>query len=103
MFDQVSLIVHLGFDQPNVADVNWYQQKGHPYLQALGQILDQLIALPYIHKLEFLVSSGSDPLSNLQVKLDRQQLHPRNPQHQQEHQPIVTGKQIGRASCRERV
>ncbi|MCZ2200561.1 bifunctional 3,4-dihydroxy-2-butanone-4-phosphate synthase/GTP cyclohydrolase II [Cylindrospermopsis raciborskii] len=72
LFDQASMIVHLGFDQPNVADLNWYQQKGHPYLQALGQILDQLIALPYIHKLEFLVSSGSDPLSNLQVKLDRQ-------------------------------
>ncbi|QNP30221.1 bifunctional 3,4-dihydroxy-2-butanone-4-phosphate synthase/GTP cyclohydrolase II [Cylindrospermopsis curvispora] len=72
LFDQASLIAHLGFDQPNVADVNWYQQKGHPYLQAMGQILDRLVELPYIHKLEFLVSSGSDPLSNLQVKLDRQ-------------------------------
>ena len=76
LFDKASLIVHLGFDQPNVADVNWYQQKGHPYLQALGQILDQLVELPYIHKLEFLVSSGSDPLSNLQVKLDRQVVSP---------------------------
>lgn len=72
LFDQPSLTVHLGFDQPNIADVNWYQQKGHPYLQAIGQILDDLVNLAYVHQLDFLVSSGSDPLSNLQVKLDRQ-------------------------------
>jgi 3,4-dihydroxy 2-butanone 4-phosphate synthase / GTP cyclohydrolase II len=72
LFDQPSLTVHLGFDQPNVADSNWYQQKGHPYLQAIGQILDNLLELPYVHKLEFLISAGSDPLSNLQIKLDRQ-------------------------------
>ncbi|MEA5578878.1 bifunctional 3,4-dihydroxy-2-butanone-4-phosphate synthase/GTP cyclohydrolase II [Anabaena sp. UHCC 0451] len=72
LFDQPSLTVHLGFDQANIADANWYQQKGHPYLQAIGQILDDLVNLPYVHQLDFLVSSGSDPLSNLQVKLDRQ-------------------------------
>ncbi|QYX30832.1 bifunctional 3,4-dihydroxy-2-butanone-4-phosphate synthase/GTP cyclohydrolase II [Sphaerospermopsis torques-reginae] len=72
LFDQPSLTVHLGFDQPNIADANWYQQKGHPYLQAIGQILDNLLDLPYVHKLEFLISAGSDPLSNLQVQLDRQ-------------------------------
>ncbi|MBK1986094.1 bifunctional 3,4-dihydroxy-2-butanone-4-phosphate synthase RibB/GTP cyclohydrolase II RibA [Sphaerospermopsis aphanizomenoides BCCUSP55] len=72
LFDQPSLTVHLGFDQANIADTNWYQQKGHPYLQAIGQILDDLVNLPYVHQLDFLVSSGSDPLSNLQVQLDRQ-------------------------------
>ncbi|MFM6037795.1 MAG: bifunctional 3,4-dihydroxy-2-butanone-4-phosphate synthase/GTP cyclohydrolase II [Sphaerospermopsis kisseleviana] len=72
LFYQPSLTVHLGFDQPNVADANWYQQKGHPYLQAIGQILDNLLDLPYVQKLEFLISAGSDPLSNLQVQLDRQ-------------------------------
>lgn len=72
LFDQPSLTVHLGFDQPNIADANWYQQKGHPYLQAIGQILDTLLDLPYVQKLEFLISAGSDPLSNLQVQLDRQ-------------------------------
>jgi 3,4-dihydroxy 2-butanone 4-phosphate synthase/GTP cyclohydrolase II len=41
-------------------------------LQAIGQILDNLLDLPYVHKLEFLISTGSDPLSNLQVQLDRQ-------------------------------
>lgn len=72
LFDKPSLTVHLGFDQPKVATCDWYQQTGHPYLQAILQILDNLAALPYIQKLEFLISSGSDPLSNLQVQLDRQ-------------------------------
>ncbi|MBD2337210.1 bifunctional 3,4-dihydroxy-2-butanone-4-phosphate synthase RibB/GTP cyclohydrolase II RibA [Calothrix sp. FACHB-156] len=72
LFDKPSLTVHLGFDQPKVADGDWYQQKGHPYLQAICQILDHLATLPYIEKLEFLISPGSDPLTNLQVQVDRQ-------------------------------
>ncbi|MEH1942777.1 MAG: bifunctional 3,4-dihydroxy-2-butanone-4-phosphate synthase/GTP cyclohydrolase II [Nostoc sp.] len=72
IFDEPSLTVHLGFDQPKVASCDWYRQEGHPYIQAIFQILDTLATLPYIQKLEFLVSSGCDPLSNLQVQLDRQ-------------------------------
>lgn len=72
LFAQPSLTVHLGFDQPKLAAVDWYQQTGHPYLQAIAQILDQLVSLPYVQKLEFLISNGTDPLSNLQVQLDRQ-------------------------------
>ena len=72
LFDQPSLTVHLGFDQANIAEPNWYQQKGHPYLQAICQILDEIATLPYIQKMEFLIATGSDPLINLQVQLDRQ-------------------------------
>ena len=72
LFDKPSLTVHLGFDQANVADVHWYKEKEHPYLQAICPILDHLLTLDYVHKLEFLISAGSDPLSNLQVQLDRQ-------------------------------
>lgn len=72
LFDEPSLTVHLGFDQPKVASCDWYHQSGHPYIQAIFQILDNLATLPYIQKLEFLISSGCDPLSNLQVQLDRQ-------------------------------
>ncbi|MEY3404024.1 MAG: 3,4-dihydroxy-2-butanone 4-phosphate synthase [Anabaena sp. CRKS33] len=74
LFDQPSLTVHLGFDQANIAEANWYEQKGHPYLQAICLILDEIVTLPYIQKMEFLISNGSDPLSNLQVQLDRQTL-----------------------------
>jgi 3,4-dihydroxy 2-butanone 4-phosphate synthase / GTP cyclohydrolase II len=72
IFDEPSLTVHLGFDQAKVASSDWYQQTGHPYIHAIFQILDNLATLPYIQKLEFLISSGCDPLSNLQVQLDRQ-------------------------------
>ncbi|KYC39397.1 3,4-dihydroxy-2-butanone 4-phosphate synthase [Scytonema hofmannii PCC 7110] len=72
LFDEPSLIVHLGFDQANIATSDWYKQKGHPYAQAISQILDNLVNLPYIQKLEFLISPGVDPMSNLQVQLDRQ-------------------------------
>ncbi|WP_096608339.1 bifunctional 3,4-dihydroxy-2-butanone-4-phosphate synthase/GTP cyclohydrolase II [Calothrix sp. NIES-2100] len=72
LFDKPSLTVHLGFDQPKVAAGDWYQQKHHPYLQAIFHILDNLATLPYIQKLEFMISSGSDPLTNLQVQVDRQ-------------------------------
>ncbi|MEH2183582.1 bifunctional 3,4-dihydroxy-2-butanone-4-phosphate synthase/GTP cyclohydrolase II [Nostoc sp.] len=72
LFDEPSLTVHLGFDQAKVASSDWYSQSGHPYIQAIFQILDNLATVPYIQKLEFLISSGCDPLSNLQVQLDRQ-------------------------------
>lgn len=72
LFGKPSLTVHLGFDQAKIADANWYKQENHPYVQAIAQILDNLATLPYIQQLEFLVSPGDDPLSGLQVKLDRQ-------------------------------
>jgi 3,4-dihydroxy 2-butanone 4-phosphate synthase/GTP cyclohydrolase II len=72
LFTEPSLTVHLGLDQANVASGDWYQQKDHPYVKALINILDQVAELPYVQKLEFLISSGVDPLSKLQVKLDRQ-------------------------------
>lgn len=72
LFSTPSLIFHLGFDQAQVAPVDWYQQAGHPCLSAIAQILDTLATLPYLDRLEFLISPGSDPLLNLQVRLDRQ-------------------------------
>ncbi len=72
LFTEPSLTVHLGLDQANVASADWYQEKGHPYLQAVTNILDKLVELPYVQRLEFLISPGVDPLSKLQVKLDRQ-------------------------------
>lgn len=77
LFDKPSLTVHLGFDQAKVADSDWFEQTGHPYLQAIFQILDDLVTLPYVQKVEFLISPGSDPLSNLQVQLDREIFAPK--------------------------
>ncbi len=72
LFGKPSLIVHLGFDQPNIATRDWYGDTHHPYVQAIGKILDNLISWEQIKRLEFLVSPGEDPMLGLQVKLERQ-------------------------------
>jgi len=72
LFDQPSLTIHLGFDQAQVAETNWYEESDHPYLQAISRVLDEMINLPEVQKLDFLISTGNDPLSNLQIQLDRQ-------------------------------
>ncbi len=72
LFGKPSLIVHLGFDQAHLASPDWYKSSRHPYVQAIAQILDTLTQWPQLGRLEFLVSSGVDPLSSLQVQLDRQ-------------------------------
>ncbi|HEY9903153.1 MAG TPA: bifunctional 3,4-dihydroxy-2-butanone-4-phosphate synthase/GTP cyclohydrolase II, partial [Candidatus Sericytochromatia bacterium] len=44
----------------------------HPYVKAIAKILDSLSEWPQTGRLEFLVSSGVDPMIGLQVQLDRQ-------------------------------
>ena len=72
LFGNSALIVQLGFDQPLLGTPDWYQSPEHPYVQAIAQILDSLATLPNLQKLEFIVSPGTDPLTGLQVQLDRQ-------------------------------
>lgn len=72
VFGNPSLTAHLGFDQPNLANGDWYKQPNHPYLQAMCQILNAIAQLPGLKKLEFMVSTGCDPLTGLQMKLDRE-------------------------------
>ena len=73
LFGEASLIVNLGFDQVGLASPHWYSEPKHPYIDAIAQILDEIATTwPQLQKLEFIVSSGSDPLKTLQVQLDRQ-------------------------------
>ncbi len=72
LFGKPSLIIHLGFDQAHLATPDWYKSSRHPYVQAIAQILDTLSEWPQVGRLEFLVSPGIDPLTSLQVQLDRQ-------------------------------
>ncbi len=72
VFGQMPLIVHLGLDQPGLADERWYKECSHPYVSAIASLLDELISWQDIEQLEFLVSTGSDPFTQLQVQLDRQ-------------------------------
>jgi 3,4-dihydroxy 2-butanone 4-phosphate synthase / GTP cyclohydrolase II len=72
LFGQNSLIVHLGFDQAGLAAPDWYEQTNHPYTEAIAQILGEISTWPDLQTLEFMVSSGADPLKLLQVQLDRE-------------------------------
>lgn len=72
LFGTPSLVVHLGFDQAKLANFDWYKNKNHPYVHAIAQILDHLVTWNEIKRLEFLISPGDDPMTGLQVKLDRQ-------------------------------
>lgn len=72
VFGQMPLIVHLGLDQPGLADESWYKEDSHPYVGAIARLLDDLLSWPDIEQLEFLVSAGNDPFTQLQIRLDRQ-------------------------------
>lgn len=72
VFGSAALVVHLGFKQPPETELNWYQQPKHLYSRTIAQILDNVAVLPNLKQLEFIVSSGHDPLIGLQVNLDRQ-------------------------------
>ena len=72
LFSKSSLIFHLGFDQSNLANPDWYRDCNHPYLAGIIKILDKLRNWQDINLLEFLVATGEDPMTKLQIKLDRQ-------------------------------
>jgi 3,4-dihydroxy 2-butanone 4-phosphate synthase / GTP cyclohydrolase II len=72
VFGRAAMIAHVGFDQAHLATADWYTQPQHPYVLAIAQILAELQSWPTIARLEFLISSGTDPLVGLQVQLDRQ-------------------------------
>ncbi|WP_442923181.1 bifunctional 3,4-dihydroxy-2-butanone-4-phosphate synthase/GTP cyclohydrolase II [Microcoleus sp. A6-C5] len=74
LFGEGSLIVHLGFDQAGLAAPDWYSDTNHPYVKAIGQILAEISTESDLKTLEFIVSSGGDPLKTLQVQLDRENL-----------------------------
>jgi 3,4-dihydroxy 2-butanone 4-phosphate synthase / GTP cyclohydrolase II len=72
LFGKPALIFHLGFDRANLISSNWYRDGNHPYMKAIGKILDVILESFSIKRLEFLVGCGEDPMMGLQVKLDRQ-------------------------------
>lgn len=83
LFGTPDLTVHFGFDQANVANPDWYTNSGHPYVIAISKILDEIAAWEEVRRIEFLISPGDDPMTGLQVKLNRE------PHHQGEKPSIV--------------
>ena len=83
LFGTPDLTVHFGFDQANLAPSEWYTNSDHPYVIAISKILDEIAAWEEVKRVEFLISSGSDPMTGLQVKLNRE------PHHQGEKPSLV--------------
>ncbi|MDB9315784.1 bifunctional 3,4-dihydroxy-2-butanone-4-phosphate synthase/GTP cyclohydrolase II [Spirulina sp. CS-785/01] len=71
LFSKPSLVIHLGFDQANLASPDWYKDQNHPYSEAITRILDTLTTWPQVNRLEFLLSQGHDPMTTLRVHLSR--------------------------------
>ncbi|MEB3341378.1 bifunctional 3,4-dihydroxy-2-butanone-4-phosphate synthase/GTP cyclohydrolase II [Okeania sp.] len=74
VFAQAPLIVNFGLEQATLTTSEWYKESHHPYLQAIAKVLTQIAQWEGLFKLEFLIASGSDPMTTLQVKLERQSL-----------------------------
>ena len=72
LFSNSSLIFHLGFDQSSLAFPEWYRDCQHPYMSGIAKILDTLANWQDVKSLEFLIAPGDDPMTGLQIKLDRQ-------------------------------
>jgi 3,4-dihydroxy 2-butanone 4-phosphate synthase/GTP cyclohydrolase II len=74
LFDHAPLIVHLGLDIRQGVTSNWYQNSSHPYLTVICEILNDIKDWSEIQRLEFLISTGEDSMTGLQMKLDRQKM-----------------------------
>jgi 3,4-dihydroxy 2-butanone 4-phosphate synthase/GTP cyclohydrolase II len=79
LFSQPHQIIHLGLETPDAVATDWYTDAAQPYLSAMATILDNLATWPDLTQMAFLISSGSDPFSGLQVNLDRQVFHRGDP------------------------
>ncbi|ACK70393.1 3,4-dihydroxy-2-butanone 4-phosphate synthase [Gloeothece citriformis PCC 7424] len=78
LFSNPSVVIHFGFDQPDLAQSDWYKDKEHPYVEVLGKILDEIVTWPELKRLEFLLATGDDPMTKLQVNLERKTLSLQN-------------------------
>jgi 3,4-dihydroxy 2-butanone 4-phosphate synthase/GTP cyclohydrolase II len=65
-----SLIVALGTEQA-LGSNHWYTDAEHPHYQAVQRLLTQLSRWHQIETLSFILASGSDPLTGLQMQLER--------------------------------
>jgi 3,4-dihydroxy 2-butanone 4-phosphate synthase/GTP cyclohydrolase II len=72
LFEQPALILHLGLDPHQPIPSNWYRNSEDDYYRAIADILDHIVTWPRLARLEFLISTGDDPMLGLQVHLQYQ-------------------------------
>jgi 3,4-dihydroxy 2-butanone 4-phosphate synthase / GTP cyclohydrolase II len=71
LLGQASLIVTLGTEQFLGEHSEWYADVNHPHHQAVQKLLTHLSAWQHVETLAFILASGADPLTGLQIQLDR--------------------------------
>ncbi len=69
-----SLIVNLGTEQGEDIPLAWFQDADYPHTESMLQLIKQLSLWVTIDQLAFLLSDGTDPLTGLQVQIDRRSL-----------------------------
>jgi 3,4-dihydroxy 2-butanone 4-phosphate synthase / GTP cyclohydrolase II len=69
-----SLIVNLGTEQGEDIPVEWFQDADYLHTESMVQLVKQLSLWVTIDQLAFLLSDGTDPLTGLQVQIDRRNL-----------------------------
>ena len=69
-----SLTVNLGTEQGEDIPAHWFLDGNYSHTEAVGQLVKQLALWVTIDQLTFLLSNGTDPLTGLQIQLDRQNL-----------------------------
>ena len=74
LLGSASLIVNLGTEQGENIPDRWFRDSHYPHTEAVGQLVKQLALWVTIDQLTFLLSDGTDPLTGLQVQIDRQNL-----------------------------
>ena len=67
-----SLIVNLGTEQGEDIPAHWFLDGIYPHTESVRQLVKQLALWVTIDQLTFLLSDGTDPLTGLQIQLDRQ-------------------------------
>lgn len=75
LFGTASLIVQVGLERPNAVAEDWYRQANHPLVLAIQQSLEDVLDWKALKRLEFLLSSGQDAFTGLQINLDRQSFY----------------------------
>ncbi len=98
IFSHPDLIVHFGFDQPDLADRHWMQQPEHPYVIAVQQLLQTFCQWSNLASFEFLVATGNDPMLNLPMHLDRQAYRQQLPCEWQPHLIYTYRCELGAAN-----
>jgi 3,4-dihydroxy 2-butanone 4-phosphate synthase / GTP cyclohydrolase II len=73
LFGESNLVVQVGLGQETAKCRQWFRQPNSDLFRSLKAHLESIVRWPELESLELLVAAGADPLTSLQVQLDRQE------------------------------